>query len=124
MEDSRKELGQKGEKAAQLFMQDRGMEILDTNWKCSYGEVDIIAKEGDVLVFCEVKTRKTTSAGIPEEAVTEAKQRRYIKCARVYLSRSAVPHKEIRFDVIGIYALNETQALLRYARNAFDASAD
>lgn len=121
MSDSRKELGEKGEKAAQMFMQDRGMEIVDTNWKCSYGEVDIVALDEDTLVFCEVKTRRTTSAGIPEEAVTLAKQKRYSNIARVYTSRCELKYKEIRFDVMGIYALNESQALLRYARNAFDA---
>lgn len=124
MSDSRKELGQKGEKAAQMFLVERGYEILETNWKCSYGEVDIIARDGDVLVFCEVKTRRTTTAGIPEEAVTRQKRARYIKMARLYVNRNNVSHKSIRFDVIGIYALNETQALLRYARNAFDASDD
>lgn len=124
MSDGRKELGQKGEKAAQMFLSDRGMEILETNWKCSYGEVDIIARDEDVLVFCEVKTRRTTSAGIPEEAITQKKRERYIRMARLYLSRNDVKHQSLRFDVIGIYALNETQALLRYARNAFDASGD
>lgn len=124
MSDSRKELGEKGEKAAQMFLKDRGMEIVETNWKCSYGEADIIALNEDVLVFCEVKTRKTTSAGIPEEAVTLAKQKRYSNIARVYTSRCDLAFKEIRFDVIGIYALNETQALLRYARNAFEVVGD
>ncbi len=124
MSDTRKELGEKGEKAAQMFLSDRGMEILETNWKCSYGEVDIIARDENAIVFCEVKTRRTTSAGIPEEAITQKKRERYIRMARLYLSRNDVAHQELRFDVIGIYALNDTQALLRYARNAFDASGD
>lgn len=124
MSDTRKELGEKGEKAAQMFLSDRGMEILETNWKCSYGEVDIIARDENAIVFCEVKTRRTTSAGIPEEAITQKKREKYIRMARLYLSRNDVAHQELRFDVIGIYALNDTQALLRYARNAFDASGD
>ena len=124
MSDTRKELGEKGEKAAQMFLSDRGMEILETNWKCSYGEVDIIARDENAIVFCEVKTRRTTSAGIPEEAITQKKRENYIRMARLYLSRNDVAHQELRFDVIGIYALNDTQALLRYARNAFDASGD
>lgn len=124
MTDTRKELGERGEKAAQLFMIERGYEILETNWRCSYGEIDIIAREGDELIFCEVKTRKTTSAGIPEEAVTAQKRERYRKMARLYLARNEVPHATVRFDVIGIYALNETQALLRYVRHAFDATSE
>ena len=107
-----------------MFLSDRGMEILETNWKCSYGEVDIIARDENAIVFCEVKTRRTTSAGIPEEAITQKKREKYIRMARLYLSRNDVAHQELRFDVIGIYALNDTQALLRYARNAFDASGD
>ncbi|MBK5211700.1 MAG: YraN family protein [Coriobacteriia bacterium] len=119
--ESRKELGEKGEKAAAAFLENRGLEILDKNWKCSYGEADIIALDGTTLVFCEVKTRRSTAAGIPEEAVTAAKQKRYTKIARVYSSRTRHRFESIRFDVIAIYAFSRSQALLRYIRNAFDA---
>ena len=117
----RKELGEKGEKAAAAFLENRGIEILDMNWKCSYGEADIVAIDGETLVFCEVKTRRSTAAGIPEEAVTPAKQKRYTKIARVYSSRTRRRFASIRFDVIAIYAFSQSQALLRYIRNAFDA---
>jgi len=119
MTDARKELGERGERAAAAFLENRGMTIIERNWKCSYGEADLIALDGDTLVFAEVKTRRASTAGIPEEAVTEAKQRRYSRIARVYSSRTDHPYQDIRFDVIAIYAFSETQALLRYIRGAF-----
>lgn len=119
MSDERKELGQKGERAAASFLENRGLEILECNWKCSYGEVDIVAKDGDALVFCEVKTRRSSSAGLPEEAVTLAKQKRYSRIAKVYASRTEEEYVDIRFDVIAIFVLTDSQALLRYIKNAF-----
>lgn len=118
----RKELGERGERASAAFLEKRGMRIVEKNWHCSYGEVDLIAMDGDTLVFCEVKTRRTTSAGIPEEAITPAKQRRYLKLARVYCSRTHEEYENVRFDAVAIYAFSDSQALLRYVCNAFDAS--
>lgn len=123
-EDPRRVLGDRGERAAVAFLENRGLEIVDRNWKCSYGEADVIALDGETLVFCEVKTRKATTSGIPEEAVTPAKQRRYSRLARVYCSRTELEYTAVRFDVIAIYAFSETQALLRYIRGAFDAFED
>lgn len=121
MTDARRELGERGERAAVAFLENRGLTIVDRNWRCSYGEADIIALDGETLVFTEVKTRRATTAGIPEEAVTESKQRRYLKIARVYCARTDVEYERIRFDVIAIYAFSESQALLRYVRDAFSA---
>ena len=121
MSDQKRELGDRGERAAVAFLENRGLEIVDRNWKCSYGEADVVALDGDTLVFCEVKTRRAGTAGIPEEAVTTAKQARYSKIARVYSSRTEREFGAIRFDVIAIYAFSDTQALLRYIRGAFDA---
>lgn len=122
--DPRREIGDRGERAAVAFLENRGLEIVDRNWKCSYGEADVVALDGETLVFCEVKTRRATTSGIPEEAVTPAKQRRYARIARVYCSRTDVEYRSIRFDVIAIYAFSDTQALLRYIRGAFDAAED
>ena len=122
MADKRRELGDRGERAAVAFLENRGLEILDRNWRCSYGEADVVALDGGTLVFCEVKTRRAGTSGIPEEAVTTAKQSRYSKIARVYCSRTDVEYESVRFDVIAIYAFSDTQALLRYVRGAFDAT--
>ena len=119
MTEDRKELGKRGEDAAVSFLEHKGVEILERNWRCSYGEADIIALDGGTLVFCEVKTRRSSAAGIPEEAITEAKQKRYRRLARVFYNRSETRYSDIRFDVIAIYAFSESQALLRYTRGAF-----
>lgn len=121
MSDKTKELGKKGESAALAFLKRQGLIIVDQNWKCSYGEVDIIALDGIQLVFVEVKTRKSLKSGIPEEAITPAKQKRYLKCAQLYVSRHAaeLEFESYRFDAVAIYALNDERALLRYVKDAF-----
>lgn len=119
MTNTRKELGQKGERAAQEFLRRRGYRIVDTNWKCSYGEVDIVAVDKDTLVFVEVKTRKSLSAGAGEESVTQAKQKRYLNCARVFMSRHDEKFEDVRFDVISITVLDEASARLKHIYNAF-----
>lgn len=121
MTQETKELGKKGERAAAEFLKRQGFELVEQNWKCSYGEVDIVALDGVQLVFVEVKTRKSLKAGIPEEAITPAKQKRYLKCARVYSTRNeqGLEFESIRFDAVAIYALNDERALLRYVRDAF-----
>ena len=71
------ELGKKGERAAAAFLDRRGYEILERNYVCFAGEADIIAMDGEVLVFVEVKTRKDNQRGFPSEAVTKNKREKY-----------------------------------------------
>lgn len=120
-EDSKPMLGDRGKRAAVAFLENRGLEILETGWSCSYGTVDAIAMDGEALVFVQVKTRKASASGIPEENVTPAMQRKFTKMAKLYVKRSDVEHESVRFDIIAIYAFSGTQALLRYIRGAFDA---
>jgi len=118
--DKRKRLGKRGEDAACDYLARRGFEILDRNWKCGYGEADIIALDRETLVFCEVKTRQTTADVLPEESITRKKQERYGKIASVYRSRIAVRHRSLRFDVITIQVdAKEKGARLRYLPGAF-----
>jgi putative endonuclease len=119
MTTTRKTLGNKGEEAACAFMKHHGFEIVERNWRCSYGEADIIALDGTTLIFCEVKTRKSTQAGQPEEAVTAKKQERYYKLAHVYRDRTTTPHDEVRFDVASINVYAPNRASIRYVPNAF-----
>ncbi len=114
-----KELGKKGEDAAVRFLAQRHYEIVDRNWVCSAGEVDIVAEDEEALVFVEVKTRSNCSKGLPEEAVTPAKRRRYEKIAAFYLRDHPVATKQVRFDVISILAVAPERAFLRHHRNAF-----
>ena len=120
MADKRKQLGRRGEDAACEYLARRGLEILDRNWKCGYGEADIIALERSVLVFCEVKTRQTASDVLPEESITYKKQMRYGKIATVYRSRTVVRHNMVRFDVITLQVnADGKSAHLRYMPSAF-----
>ena len=70
------DLGAHGERIAAAYLTDSGLRVLDRNWRCRDGELDIVARDGDALVFCEVKTRRAVGFGHPVEAVGHAKQRR------------------------------------------------
>lgn len=113
------ELGKRGERAAAKFLEQRGFEILETNWTCFAGEADIIAKDDDVLCFIEVKTRRGVQNGFPAEAVNEAKRMRYEKIAACYLQNYPETDICVRFDVISILVLSDSKAFLRIHINAF-----
>jgi putative endonuclease len=119
MTADRKRLGERGEDAAVAFLERAGATIVERNWRCQNGEIDIVALDGDTLVLCEVKTRRTASKGTPEEAVTPAKQRRYSKLASAYVQAANIEPVEIRFDVITLLVVAEDRALLRHYRAAF-----
>lgn len=119
MTEKSKRLGERGEDAAVAYLQRCGLTIVDRNWRCPTGEVDIVALDGDVLVFCEVKTRKGVGKGTPEESVTPAKQKRYKRLASAYVQYAGVDPIEIRFDVVTLLVLAEDRALLRHHRAAF-----
>jgi len=119
MSDSRKKLGERGEDAAAAYLERTGMTIVERNWRCPAGEVDIVALDGEALVLCEVKTRRTQSKGTPEEAVTPAKQRRYARLGAAYVQHAGLQDPEVRFDVITLLVIAEDRALLRHHRAAF-----
>lgn len=112
-------LGGRGEDAAARYLGDLGLEILDRNWRCAEGELDIVAREGGVLVVCEVKTRSGLGFGSPLEAVTSPKARRLRRLAVRWLSehREARPgFVDIRFDVIGVLAGRDEDARIEHVR--------
>jgi len=119
MSDSRKKLGDRGEDAAVAYLERAGMTVVERNWRCSAGEIDVIALDGDELVLCEVKTRRTASKGTPDEAVTPAKQRRYARLAAAYIQHAGLQEPKVRFDVVSILVISEDRALLRHHRAAF-----
>ncbi len=117
---SNRELGQKGEHAAQLFLERKGYRILERNWVCFAGEADIIARCDDILCFVEVKTRRGLEKGFPAEAVNDKKRARYEKIAACYLQQHAdFVDVRVRFDVISILVLSDTRAFLRMHTDAF-----
>jgi len=113
------DLGVKGEAAAAAYLERTGMTVIERNWRCPSGEMDIIAIDGESLVLVEVKTRRSTSAGTPEEAVSPTKQRRLGRVARSYTAHAGLEETPVRFDVIGIRVLSEDRAILRHHRAAF-----
>jgi putative endonuclease len=98
----KKLLGRAGEKRATEFLRKKGFKILQTNYKTHIGEIDVIAKDGDTIVFVEVKTRISDEYGVPSEAVNVKKQEKYYKVATEYLVREKLMDSPCRFDVIEI----------------------
>jgi len=95
-------LGRQGEQLAADFLRRAGLVILDRNWRCPQGEVDIVAADGGTLVVCEVKTRSGVRFGTPLEAVTRQKAWRQRRLAVLWLRQRGALYDEIRIDVIGV----------------------
>jgi putative endonuclease len=99
---NRKELGDIGEKLARDFLKKKGYKIRETNFRCREGEIDIIARKKDCLVFVEVRTKTGTDFGSPEESVTIAKKERLIASALAYLNSHKDLPKSWRIDFIAV----------------------
>lgn len=95
-------LGRFGEDLAVKHLEDQGITVLERNWRCVLGELDVIAREGSALVVCEVKTRRSTTFGAPVEAVSPRKVRRLRRLALQWLDERQIFAPSIRFDVIGV----------------------
>lgn len=95
-------LGGYGEAQAARFLVELGMVVLDRNWRCDLGEVDLVLRDGSVLVFCEVKTRATEAYGSPLEAVTPAKVARLRRIAARWMHDRGVRADEVRLDLVGV----------------------
>lgn len=117
--DNTKSLGKTGESIARKYLTEHGYAIIDTNWRRGRHEADIVAYREGMLVFVEVKTRNSTAYGEPEEFVTLAKQRGYIRLANAYVMEHN-REEEVRFDVIAI-VMNSTGYRLQHFENAFSA---
>ncbi len=95
-------LGKWGEGVASRFLQEKGYVLLATNYRCRWGEVDIVAQEGEELVFVEVRTRRGVQYGTPEESVTAVKARRLVATAQEFLQEHDLGHASWRIDLIAI----------------------
>jgi putative endonuclease len=95
-------LGRDGEQAAAEYLERSGLRILARNWRCSEGEIDIVAAERRVLVVCEVKTRSGTRYGTPLESISRAKRRRLRRLAVRWLAANGVLFHEVRVDAVGL----------------------
>jgi len=118
----RKDVGRRGEKIALAFLKKRGYHILDTNFRCQLGELDIIAEEGGQIVFIEVKTRQSFDFGLPEESLNYPKRQRLTRLALFYLSRYNLKKVSSRFDVVAILLDEKKVKDIRLIKNAFEAT--
>ena len=118
-----REVGRCGERAAALYLERQGYFILERNWRCSAGEADLIALDGDCLVLCEVKTRMDVECGLPEEAVDAKKRSRYECIATAFLKGWNGGDTQVRFDVISVLVLAEDRAFIRHHINAWGVGA-
>lgn len=116
-------LGDRGECATAKFLKSQGFRILERQYRGHFGELDIIAIDGDTVVFVEVKTRSTTTAGDPTEAVDLSKQRKITKSALAYLKQKAWLDRRCRFDVVAIlWDDGGEKNVIKHYRSAFEAT--
>src|SRR5205823_4762267 len=110
-------LGERGERTAARFLRRHRLRILLRGYRTPFGEIDLIAREGDILVFVEVKARRQ---GVPAEAVTPEKQRRITIAALHFLHRYGLDHQRSRFDVVAIVWPDDRHPpQIEHIRNAF-----
>ncbi len=114
-------LGGWGEQCASDYLQRQGFRILAQNFRCRFGEIDLIAEDSEYLVFVEVKTRRSTRFGTPAQAVTPAKQRKLTLTAQSWLQEHPT-QRQPRFDVVEIYARGaDRPPTIVVLPNAFEA---
>ena len=115
-------LGKRGELEAERFYLKRGYWVIDRGFGKKTGEIDLIASDGQSVIFVEVKTRTSDSAGDPSEAVDEVKQRHITQTARLFAIKNQLENSPIRFDVIAIVWPENEAARISHFPNAFDAT--
>jgi len=102
MRTAQQALGQAGEELAARYLAEQGYRIVERNYRCAVGELDIVAREGERWAFVEVRTRRGRSHGTPEESITPAKQRKLIEVASTYLQEKGLRDVDWRIDVVAI----------------------
>jgi len=114
--DARQAVGRYGERVAVAHLEADGMRVLDRNWRCGQGEIDVVAVDGDCLVVCEVKTRRSVAAGSPVEAVDPAKVARLRRLAAAWLAGQDRRFREVRLDVVAVHRPASGPALVEHLR--------
>ena len=121
MANTKQLLGREGEKIAERYLKKKGYKLVERNYRCLSGEVDLIVLDRRVIVFVEVKTRSDDRFGTPFEAVEARKQQKMIRAAQFFLHAKGLQQREARFDVIGITWLDGAPQV-EHIQNAFDVS--
>ena len=112
-------VGRFGEQLAVRHLEAAGLQILDRNWRCPEGEIDIVAADGHTLVVCEVKTRSGAAFGDPAEAVVGAKAARLRRLALRWLAARGLGWRDLRFDVVTVLRRPDGDPVVRHLRGAF-----
>lgn len=110
----RKALGDFGERLAERELERRGLKVLDRNWRCGQGEIDIVARDGAVLVVCEVKTRTSDRYGAAVQAITHGKAERLRRLGYAWATSQAVAFERLRVDVVAVLLAPRAPAVLTY----------
>ncbi len=119
MTTQRQAVGAYGERLAARHLEERGLVILARNWRCSDGEIDLILRDGDCVVFCEVKTRRTARFGPPAAAIDVRKVRKLRLLAMRWLGETATRAPHIRFDVVEVLPQPRGASRVVHIRAAF-----
>jgi putative endonuclease len=117
--DPRRALGTRGEMAVARWYEDQGYQVIERNWRCREGELDLVLERGRVVVFCEVKTRRSDRFGAPVEAVTHKKRRRLRVLAAKWLDERQAAVRDLRFDVASVSPGADGQFVIEVLESAF-----
>jgi putative endonuclease len=117
------QVGKAGEEAAVRYLCQQGYRIVERNYRCRFGEIDLIARDGKTLTFIEVKTRRSQRFGPAAAAVTLEKQRHLIKASQLYLIQKRKAHELCRFDVVTI-ELGAQEPRIELIKDAFQPASD
>lgn len=112
-------LGAAGEKAAREFLRRAGFRILETNFRCPQGEIDLIALDGDTVVFVEVKTLAADAAADPENRIDFHKQKKLMQVARAWLTKHGYPDRPYRFDAVAVVLPSNEPPRIRHIEESF-----
>jgi putative endonuclease len=123
MSEPRQAVGKAGEEAAVEYLRQHGYRILERNYRCRFGEIDLIAHDGAVLAFVEVKTRRSQAFGPAAAAVTRTKQQHLIKASQAYLMQRKKAKEVCRFDVVTV-ELDRQEPHIELIKDAFQSTAD
>ncbi|MBI4373100.1 MAG: YraN family protein [Candidatus Omnitrophica bacterium] len=121
--ESNQTTGRQGERIGEDYLKARGYQILERNVRSPLGEIDLVARHQDILVFVEIKTRRANTFGLPEESVDRRKRSRLIRLASWYLAQHPKSNPQVRFDILAI-ELNRANHRIRLIQDAFDLSSE
>ena len=116
---SKGNLGPYGEKLGGKFLKRLGYRILKKNYRCQTGEIDLVAVDGDTLVFVEVKTRRNDDAAFPEAAVNSHKRRQITRAAKTFIAQNHAQHFPARFDILAIVVPEKGKPQVEHFIDAF-----